>query len=277
MSSEAVPTPLSLPVYETLLVEEPRPGIIVVTLNRPGRLNALSFLMFEELAAVCRWTRTEDSVRVVVLTGAGRGFCSGLDLMYAERLAHMTPQEMLAGQETWADAIGGFRMLPTPVIAAVNGAAAGAGFSLALAADIRIAAKSARFSAAFVRIGLSGGDVGTSWMLPRIVGLGHAAQIMLTGRLYDTDYAERIGLVNEVVADDKILEAALDLASEIATNSPFGMRLTKQVLQTNVDAPSLQAALELENRNQVLTTRTADMSEALEAFLQKRDARFTGR
>ncbi len=254
------------PTFDTFLVEEKRPGIMLVTLNRPERLNALTFATFEELIALAAWAKRDDSVRALVITGAGRGFCAGLDLSEATGLSAMSAAEMLNGQERWAEGIVNLRLCAKPVIAAVNGPAAGAGFAIALAADIRFASPTAKFNAAFVKIGLSGGDVGVSWMLPRIVGLGHAAQILFTGRLVDAEYAARIGLVNEIHPAAQLVDAALDLASEIAQNSPFGIRLTKQVLQSNVDAPSIQAAVELENRNQVLTTRTDDIVEALAAF-----------
>jgi enoyl-CoA hydratase/carnithine racemase len=261
----------------TMAVDEPRPGIALITLDRPKQLNALTFASFGELRRVVEALEAHAATRVVVVTGRGRGFCSGLDLGDAAKLGEMSVNQMLAEQKTWADGIASLRLTGLPVIAAVNGPAAGAGLGLALAADIRLAARSARFNAAFVRIGLSGGDVGVSWMLPRIVGLARAAEIMLTGRPYDADESARIGLVNAVHDDDELLDAALDLAQMIAGNSPLGMRLTKQVLQTNVDAPSLPAALELENRNQVLASRTEDMSEALQAFLERRPARFHDR
>jgi enoyl-CoA hydratase/carnithine racemase len=263
---------------DQILVERPRPGVVLATLNRPDKLNALTFEMFGRLRVLCDELAGDPDARVLVLTGAGRGFCSGLDLADAGTLAAMSAQEMLRGQEGWAAGIAAIRLLPLPVIAAVNGPAAGAGFALALAADMRLASPSARFNAAFVRIGLTGGDVGVSWMLPRIVGLGHASEILLTGRMLDAEYAHRIGLANAIVDDEQgLLDAAYGLAEKIAQNSPFGVRLTKQVLQTNVDAPSLQAAIELENRNQVLATRTADMIEALAAFREKRPPNFTGR
>lgn len=183
---------------------------------------------------------------------------------------------MLAGQESWARSIAGFRHMTKPVIAVVNGAAAGAGMALALAADIRIAAATARFNAAFVRIGLSGGDVGTSWALPRLVGLGRAYEILLTGRFVEAPEALHIGLVTDVVEGGQLLDRAMQTAAMIVGNSPVGMALTKQVVQLNVDAPSLEAALALENRNQVLATRTDDMVEALAAFRQKRSPRFVG-
>jgi enoyl-CoA hydratase/carnithine racemase len=263
--------------YQTLLVDRPRAGITVATLNRPDRLNALTFGMFDELARLAAEVGADEETRVLVLTGAGRGFCAGLDLADAATLPEMTTAGFLAGQESWSGAITSFRRLPKPVIAAVNGPAAGAGFSLALAADIRIAAPTARFNAAFIKIGLTGGDCGSSWMLPRVVGLGHAYEILLTGRLVEADEAARIGLVNRVVPAEDLLASALETAELIAANSPLGVRLTKQMVQVNVDAPSLDAAVELENRNQTLAAGTRDMAEALAAFGEKRRPAFTGR
>jgi enoyl-CoA hydratase len=189
----------------------------------------------------------------------------------------MTAAQLLREQESWAEAITSFQRLAKPVIAAVNGAAAGAGFSLALAADIRIAAPAARFNAAFIKVGLTGGDCGSSWMLPRVVGLGHAYEILLTGRFVDSGEAARIGLVNRVVPAEELLDEALRVAEMITENSPLGVALTKRVIQVNVDAPSLEAAVELENRNQTLAAGTHDMSEALRAFREKRPPVYTGR
>lgn len=262
--------------YATLTVERPRSGVALVTLSRPERLNAITFEMFRELPRVCDEFAAADDVRAVVLTGAGRGFCAGLDLEDAAQLAGMTAVEMMAGQESWANAVAAFHRLPKPVVAAVNGAAAGAGFSLALAADIRLAAPEARFNAAFVRIGLTGGDCGSSYLLPRVVGLGRASEILMTGRLVGAEEAERIGLVNRVVPAESLLAEAFELAELIGANSPFGVAMTKRVLSVNVDAPSLEAALDLENRNQVLASRTRDMSEALTAFREKRAPVFVG-
>ncbi len=263
--------------YTTLMLERAADGVALATLNRPERLNAITFRMFEEWRALCDAVEADDEVRALVLTGAGRAFCAGLDLSEAATLADMTVPEMMRGQESWADATAAFHRLSKPVIAAVNGAAAGAGFSLALAADIRIAAPAARFNAAFVRIGLSGGDCGSSYFLPRIVGVGRAAEILLTGRFVGAEEAATIGLVNRVVPTESLLDEAVATAKMIAENTPFGVRLTKRVLHLNVDAPSLTAALEVESRNQVLTTRTEDMVEALTAFREKRSPRYSGR
>ena len=263
--------------YRTLLVERPRDGVVLVTLNRPAQLNAITFEMFDELHDLTGRLMTDESARAVVVTGSGRGFCSGLDLDEALTLPDMTPHQMMLGQQHWAGAFVKLHELPQPVIAAVNGAAAGGGLGLALAADIRLASPQARFNAAFVRIGLSAGDVGVSWSLPRVVGLGHAAEIMLTGRFVGAQEAAAIGLVNRVVPADELLDAAFEVAGQIAANTPFGVTLTKRVLNANVDAGSLTQAVELENRGQTLATRGEDFREALGAFREQREARFTSR
>jgi enoyl-CoA hydratase len=257
-----------------VIISRPEPGVLLATLNRPDRLNALTFAMFQALSEIATEAERDPTVRIIVITGAGRGFCAGLDLDDASSLPEMSADRMLVEQEGWGRAITAFATMTKPVIAAVNGPAAGAGFSLAVAADIRLATPTAKFNAAFVKIGLSGGDCGSSWTLPRIIGLGLASEILLTGRPVDAHEAHRIGLVNRVCGPETLLEEAVSLAAVICANSPFGVRLTKQVLFQNVDAPSLAAALEVENRNQVLATRSADMSEALTAFRQKRPPRF---
>jgi enoyl-CoA hydratase/carnithine racemase len=266
----------ALPTYDTLLTQRHDPATLVVTLNRPERLNALSFQMFDELMDVCDRIEGDDSVRAVVVTGTGRGFCSGLDLNAARALADMSPLEFLKGQETWSGTALALASLTTPVIAAVNGPASGAGMSLALACDLRVASELATFNAAFIRIGLSGGDMGSSYFLPRLVGVGAASELLLTGRFVDADESVRIGLVNQTVPADRLLPAALDLAAQIAANSPLGVRLTKQAIAANAGAGSLIAALELENRNQALTARSNDMLEALNAFIERRKPEFTG-
>jgi enoyl-CoA hydratase/carnithine racemase len=264
-------------MYETLLVERPRDGVVLVTLNRPDRMNAITFQMFDEMHDLCRALLADRDARAVVITGAGRGFCAGLDLDDAETLPDMTPHEMMLGQQHWAGAFVNFHELPQPVIAAVNGPAAGGGLGLALVADIRLASPTARFNAAFVRIGLSAGDVGVSWSLPRVVGLGRAAEIMLTGRFVDAEEAATIGLVNRVVPEDALLDEAFAVAEQIAANTPFGVTLTKRVLNANVDAGSLSQAVEVENRGQTLATRGQDFREALAAFREKRPAKLTAR
>jgi enoyl-CoA hydratase/carnithine racemase len=262
--------------YAGILLDRPRDGVLLATLDRPERLNALTFEMFDEITALCAEVEGDPGIRVLVLTGAGRGFCAGLDLEAAVELFEMSPQEFLRGQEKWAGASVALRRLTTPVIAAVNGPAAGAGFSLALACDIRIASTAAKFNAAFIRVGLTGGDMGSSWLLPRIVGLGLANELLLTGRFVDADEAARIGLVNRVVEPEELLPAAYEMAAAVAANSPFGVRLTKQVVQANLGASTIEEAIELENRNQALSVFTHDSREALAAFRERRQPRFSG-
>ena len=166
------------------------------------------------------------------------------------------------------------RSLPQPVIAAVNGAAAGGGFALVLGSDVRLAAESAKFSAAFIKIGLSACDIGTSWLLPRIVGVARSQELMLTGRVFGSDEALRIGLVIERVADAELADLALAKAELIMSNTPFGVALTKEAMWTALEIPGMQAAIDLENRQQIMASATADHREAMKAFLEKRPPEF---
>ncbi len=263
--------------WATLRLDRPREGVVVLTLDRPDRLNAMTDAMFGELETVATRLDREDGLRVVILTGAGRAFCGGYDLADAEQLPSLGAIGMLDLQERAARALVAVRSIRVPVIAAVNGAAAGGGLALALAADIRLAAPTAKFNAAFVRIGLSAGDLGTSWLLPRLIGPAAAAEFLFTARLVEADEAERTGLVNRVVPAEDLLAAALDTAELICANSPAGVRLTKRALQANLEVGSYAAALELENRGQALLTRTEDMPEALAAVRGKRPPEFRGR
>jgi enoyl-CoA hydratase/carnithine racemase len=262
--------------YQTLDVEEQTPGIIVVTLNRPDRYNAMTDTMFTELEALATSLDDQDSCRVVIITGAGKAFCAGYDLADAGKLPELGALGMLDQQERAARALLAVRTMRVPVIAAVNGPAAGGGLALALAADIRLAGPEARFNAAFVRIGLSAGDLGTSWLLTRLVGPAAASEICFTGRLVAAEEALALGLVNAVSEKGQLLPDAVELAHAISANSPGGVQLSKRALQANMEAGSYAAALELENRGQALLTRTADMPEALAAFREKRAPSFTG-
>lgn len=246
---------------KTVLVEATTPGVVVVTLNRPERLNALNDELVEELRQTCTTITDNAEIRAVVLTGAGRGFCSGIDLRGfgpSAPAATAPVFDRLQFQEMMGALPVALRALPQPVIAAVNGPAVGGGMALCLASDIRVCSTSATFGNAAIKIGLSGAEMGMSYHLPRIVGPSVAADWMLTGRTVSADEAHRTGLVSAVVDDDKLLDHALDLAAQIASHSPLGVRLTKRALQVNVDAPDLAAALELENRNQVLTHATPE-------------------
>lgn len=262
--------------YQTLTVAEPAPGIGLVTLNRPERLNAMTVTMFDELERVARALTDDNDVRVVILTGAGAGFCAGYDLDDAELLPELSPLGMFDQQNRAARALAATRAIPVPVIGAINGAAAGGGFSLSLMADIRLGSPKAKFNGAFVRIGLSAGDLGLSWLLPRLIGPAQAAEICFTGRIVEAQEAERLGLLNAVTGPDDLLERSLKLAGQICANSPGGIKLSKRALQSNLEISSFAAALELESRGQALLTRCADMPEALAAFREKRAPNFTG-
>ena len=264
--------------FATLAVEPLADEVLLLRLERPERLNALSWEMVDELHAVTTAIGKDPAVRVVVLTGAGRGFCAGIDIQDNASLgADDDVPTVYRRQEAVAGLTPALRAMPQPVIAAVNGPAAGGGLALALAADVRVCAPAARFAVGFVRIGISGCDIGVSHMLPRLVGLGTAAEMMLTGRLVEPEEALRTGLVNRVVEADALIAEATKTAEEIARNSPFGIAMTKQVLHRNVDAPSLAAAIELENRTQVLSIQTEDMREAIGAFVEKRKPHYRNR
>jgi enoyl-CoA hydratase/carnithine racemase len=265
------------PELSTLAIEILDGGVAVLRLNRPERMNSQTVQMFHEYNTAALALR-DSGLRALIVTGAGtRAFCAGFDLAEIDVITRMGVREFLSFQETATGGIQAIRHLPFPVIAAVHGPATGGGLALALAADIRLAAPTAKFSAAFVKVGLSMGELGTSYALTRLVGTGRAAEIGYTGRLVGAEEAERIGLVNRVVPTEALLDEAVALARLIATNSPGGVRLSKRAIQRNQEITSYAAALELENRGQALLTRTDDMSEALAAFKDRRAPRFTGR
>jgi enoyl-CoA hydratase len=252
-------------VTDTLAIDRQRPGAVVLELNRPNALNAINEQMRDELTQTLVTIGADPSVHVVVLTGAGRGFCSGIDV----RNFGPTPLEAtdpaidrLRFQEAMAALPQAIWNLPQPVIAAVNGPCVGAGFALCLACDIRICSSAATFGNGAILLGLSGAEMGMSYHLPRIVGTSVAADWMITGRTVSAAEADRRGLVSELVEPDRLGDRALELASGIAELSSFGVQLTKRALQVNTDAAGLQAALELENRNQVLS-HASDEAEAL--------------
>jgi enoyl-CoA hydratase len=267
-----------VPVSPAVLVDHPEPEIAVLTLNRPETMNAMNASVIAALYAALDAMSADGPCRVIVLTGAGRGFCSGFDLGGYGALpgddTRGKVQRDMAMQQDIARVIPRMRALRQPIIAAVNGPAAGGGMALALGADIRVAASSARFNAAFVHLGLSATDVGVSWMLPRIVGAGRAHEIMLTGRFVEAYEAERIGLVTSVVPDDRLLAHALVAARQIAGLSPMGVRMTKEGMWSALEIPSLQSAIDLENRTQVMLLQTADHLEARDALLSKRTPTF---
>jgi enoyl-CoA hydratase/carnithine racemase len=253
----------------TLIREAPSDGVVLLRFNRPERLNALDEELVGELRQAFATLATEHDVRVVVLIGAGRGFCSGIDVRNfgPSMLEASDPAiDRMRFQEMMAALPKAVRALPQPVIAAVNGPAVGAGLALCLASDVRICSGSASFANAAILLGLSGAEMGMSYYLPRIVGLSVAADWMLTGRNVSADEAFQRGLVSELVDDEHLLDRALERASQIAALSPLAVQMTKRTLQVNTDASDLTAAVELENRNQVITHATQEAADARERW-----------
>ncbi len=263
-----------------VLVDRPRREVALVTLNRPDRLNALTSEMLAHLYAVLEGLGRDATCRVIVVTGAGRGFCAGDDLRDYHP-PEWVPTDVgplhsnMYQQKYVAELVPRMRALPQPVIAAVNGPAAGAGYALALGADLRVASTSAVFVDAFVKIGASGAEMGLSWLLQRIVGATRAAELVLTGRRVDADEAARIGLVLDTVPDGEVVDAALALAEQIIVNTPLGTWMGKATLWSNLEISSLEAAIDLEARTQILTLGTDDAREQLDAYKERRVARYT--
>jgi enoyl-CoA hydratase/carnithine racemase len=255
--------------------------IAVVTINRPERRNALSANTLDAMHGMFDEIVSRPEVRAVVITGAGSAFCSGADMKAAaEGLSEIgsTPTGALLRrvqgtvtrnfvmQEHMASLFEKVHRLRQPVIAAVNGAAHGGGFALALACDVRFAARSASFGAVFIRRGVSACDMGTSYHLPRLVGASRSAELLLTGRVFDAIEAARIGLVLDVVDDGEVLDRALVTAREIASNSPLAVWMTKETMWQTIDSPSLRHAIDIENRTQIMCTATGKLTEAFAAF-----------
>jgi len=248
-------------------------GIAVITLKRPDKLNAIDGALMDGMDAALDELESGEC-RVAILTGAGRGFCAGADLSATGQgwtAKAKTPLKTIYdSQVRLADQLTRLYELPIPVIAAVNGVAVGGGLAYTLHCDIRIASQSARFGSVFIKAGFSSMDMGTSYLLPRIVGAGVARELMLTGRIIDADEAYRIHLVHEVTAPEDLMDAALRKAGEISANNAYGVWQTKTGLNTALDAPSLRHAKEIENRTQVLSTFTGNSAEAALAHREKR-------
>src|SRR5438132_4079262 len=262
---------------ELVLVDEPAAHVTQLTLNRPEQLNAMTSELCEALHEQLRRIAIERSCRAVILTGAGRGFCAGLDLHGYGAAPGSDgsdePRDRLANQQHMSTLVLELRALPQPIIAAVNGPAAGLGLALTLGCDIRYAAPEAVFRAAFLNIGVSNCDMGTSWLLPRLIGASRAHELMLTGRRVSAEEAGAIGLVADVVDDERLLERAIQGAEQIAAWSPWGVRLTKQGMWTALEIPE-QAAVEYEDRQQIMALHGQAPPEAISAYLEKRPASF---
>jgi len=258
----------------------PVEGLCRLTLNRPDALNSLTFAMYAELVDHLESVRYDHDVRVVLLTGAGRGFCAGHDIRgagkphwVAEGLGKAQYQQRVMAKLGQIPIL--MRALPQPVICAVNGVAAGAGYPIAIAADMTIAARSAKFVNAFHNAG-TGHEMGFSYLLPRLVGLQRAAELLLTGRAVMAEEAERIGLILRCVDDEQLMDEAIKLAEAVMANSPIGIAVTKSSLVFNADAQSLEAAIEMENRAIFMSQSTLDTTEKRKAFIEKRKPSFTG-
>jgi enoyl-CoA hydratase len=265
---------------DSVLITTPVPGVSVLTLNRPDQLNAMNAELIQDLHDALTAVDLDSDCRVVILTGAGRAFCAGLDLNGYGLPPTIPPgetgtvQRTMATQKHIASVIPHMRSIRQPIIAAVNGAAAGGGLALVLGSDIRIASDSARFAVSFVKMGITACDIGTSWLLPRIVGAGRAHELMLTGRTFPATEAAQIGLVLEVVTADTLLDRCLAEADVVMGNSPYGIWMTKETMWASLEVPGLEAAIAMENRTQVMSIGTGDMIEATDAFFHKRPPRW---
>lgn len=253
--------------YGTIKVEMLENGILLVSLNRPDQLNSVNHQMVEELADLWASLKHDVKTRVVLLKGSGeKGFCGGLDIK-----ENLSPDELnAAGFYDFQSRLGelelAMRQIPQPIICMVHGAAAGAGFSFALASDIRIISKDARFSAFFINVGVGGADMSCSYFLPRIIGSGRAYEFMLTGRFMNAEEAMMLGLASRCVERDQLMPIALEFAHDIAAKDYMAIRLTKEAINQNIDCASLEAALKMEDRNQTIMILHNQQSGRSKAF-----------
>ena len=255
---------------QNVLVREQRGEVLWLTLNRPDHLNALNPPLISALRETFQSLRRDHSIRVVILRGEGKAFCAGLDLNDANWSGEPSPNDMLEFQRSISDIYRAMRQCPQAIISLVQGAACGGGFSLALASDIRIAADTAKMNAAYIKAGLTACDMACSYLLPRLVGLSVASELMMTGRFINAERALKVSLVSEVVPEDQLDQAAEGFVEDLLSTSPMGLRLTKDGLNVSVDAASIEAAMALEDRQQSLVAMTEDAKEAVAAFLEKR-------
>jgi enoyl-CoA hydratase len=256
-----------------IVVDRPATHLTTLVLNRPDRLNALNYDLVGALHDALDEVAGDDECRVVVLTGAGRGFCAGLDLgdygVPPDVGSHRHRHAGVSAQGFLANLTQHIHDTPQVVIAAVNGPAFGGGLALAAACDLRIASASATFCSAFIRTGLTGTDVGITYFLPRLIGASHAFDMILSGRTVDAAEAERMGLVSRVHPDEDLMGEALELARGIAGYTAFGLRRTKEVMWHNLEAPSLAAAIALENRNQELGVHEPEVLEYMRSYSER--------
>ncbi|HKY26407.1 MAG TPA: enoyl-CoA hydratase family protein [Pyrinomonadaceae bacterium] len=259
---------------DSFLLEQSDTGIATITLNRPERLNALTFQVYRELTDTFAALREEKQVRVVVITGAGRAFCSGGDVHdIIGELFSRDMEGLLDFNRMTCELVHKIRTLHKPVIASLNGTTAGAGACIALASDIRIASEAARIAFLFVKVGLSGADMGAAYLLPRTVGLAKATELLYTGDFISAAEAERIGLYNRVVPPEQLAAVTREFAERLAKGPAFALAKTKELLNRELDM-SLEAALECESHAQAVCMQHPDYREAYEAFVGKREPKF---
>jgi enoyl-CoA hydratase/carnithine racemase len=259
---------------KSFLYEQGADGIAKITLSRPERLNALTFEVYRELIDTFASLRNEQDIRVVVITGAGRAFCSGGDVRdIIGELFERNIEGLVEFTRMTCELVHNIRALPKPVIASLNGTTAGAGACIALASDIRLASEDAKIAFLFVKVGLSGADMGAAYLLPRVVGLSKATELLYTGDFISAHEAERIGLYNRVVPSDQLAAATHELAECLAKGPGFALAKTKEMLNRELDM-NLTAALECEAQAQAICMQHTDYREAYEAFVAKREPRF---
>ena len=262
-----------------VLVEKARSHVTIIRLNRPERLNAMSIDLCLELKAALEKVGHDNDCWIVVLTGAGRAFCSGLDLKDPSIIPNIDgltiPRIGPRAIRIYSQLIPIMRHIPQPIIAAINGPAYGGGMCLTLAADLRIAAESTVFNSTGIVRGLTSTELGASWLLPRLIGAANSNDILYTGRKVDAAEALRMGLVSRVVPDAEILDHALKMAEDMCAYSPYGVQMTKQVIWANLENPSLAAAIELEDRNQIMLGMTDNLPEAIAAYAEDRQPVYT--
>jgi enoyl-CoA hydratase/carnithine racemase len=281
--------------FETIKFELLENGIGILTLNRPDKLNAMNFQMIEDLHSILDHLMLNLDCRILILKAEGRAFCAGLDLRESMVLqSKKKPEELkkkfffirapdkdlikakMYGQWRTSHLIVKMRKISQPIISIIQGAATGAGFTFALATDIRIVGEKAKFANSFINIGFSGSDLASSYHLPRLIGMSRAAEILYTGRFIEAEEAKQIGLVFKVVNGDEdvLLKSAMEIAESLLTKSPLGLRMTKEAMNLSMDSPSLETIMQLENRAQMLCSTSEDLLEGVNAFFEKRKPKF---
>ncbi|MFX0005933.1 MAG: enoyl-CoA hydratase/isomerase family protein [Promethearchaeota archaeon] len=281
--------------FETIKFNLREDGIGLLTLNRPDKLNALNFQMIEDLHSLLDHLMVNLDCRVLILKAAGKVFCAGLDLKESTVLqSKKKPEELkekfffmrapdkdtikakIYAQARASQIIVKMRKISQPIITIIQGPATGAGFTLTLAADIRIAGENAKLANSFINVGFSGADLASSYHLPRLIGMSRAAEILYTGRFIEAKEAEKIGLIFKVVEGDeiKLLEAAIEIAENLLSKSPLGLRMTKEAINISLDSPSLDTIMQIENRTQMLCSTSTDLLEGVNAFFEKRKPKY---